>query len=194
MHIYIIHGWDGSSREPLLQWLKKELQEKGHQVDALDMPDPEVPRIETWLDAMKHTIDPDEETILVGHSIGCQAVLRFMDVIMSDTKIRGMVLLAPWMQLDENTINEEGEEVRAIAKPWMETPIHFKNVREKVEKTICIFSDNDPYVPLSQQDIFREELGAEIIVEHDKGHFSEGDDIHELPSALESVLKIADGR
>ena len=34
-------------------------------------------------------------------------------------------------------------------------------------------------------------VGAEIIVEHNKGHFSGSDGIKELPSLLDAVLKIA---
>ena len=34
-----------------------------------------------------------------------------------------------------------------------------------------IFSDNDPYVPLDNQDDFKIRLGSKIIIDHNKGHF-----------------------
>ncbi len=47
---------------------------------------------------------------------------------------------------------------------------------------------NDPYVPLDNQDDFSEKLGSEIIIEHNKGHFSgPTDKIFKLPIVLEKV-------
>ena len=58
-------------------------------------------------------------------------------------------------------------------------------------KSIAIFSDNDPWVPLDNQDDFRDKLGSEIIIEHAKGHFSGGDNkCFELPIVLEKVLEM----
>jgi hypothetical protein len=48
-------------------------------------------------------------------------------------------------------------------------------------------SDNDPYVPLSDFDIFKKELSAKIIVEHNKEHI----DTPQLPSILNSILEIS---
>ena len=87
--------------------------------------------------------------------------------------------------MDEKTIEEEGEEVKEIAKPWVETPINWKKVKKHSDKFVCIFSDNDYYVPLSNQKIFKKELNAEIIIQHEKGHFTEEDKVKELPIILE---------
>ncbi len=94
------------------------------------------------------------------------------------------------MQLDEETIREEGPESIAIAKPWVETPIDFAKVKVHINKAIAIFSDNDPFVPLTQKDLFERELGAEIIVEHAMRHFSMSDKIFSLPSALSAVRRV----
>jgi predicted alpha/beta hydrolase family esterase len=51
-----------------------------------------------------------------------------------------------------------------------------------------IFSKDDPVVPFDENlPIFRDKLGAEIIVEEGKGHFSGSDGVTELPSALEAI-------
>ena len=94
------------------------------------------------------------------------------------------------MELDTETIKEEGEEVIEIARPWMETLIDFEKVRSHITQAVAIFSDDDPFVPLSQKDLFKKQLGAKIFVEHTKGHFSPADEVTELPIALESILKI----
>jgi predicted alpha/beta hydrolase family esterase len=188
MKAYIVHGWDGNPNESMLQWLKSSLEARDYQVTVPAMPDPGTPKIEAWVGKLAQTIVPDGNTILIGHSVGCQAVLRYIQALSPGKRIRGIMLIAPWMKLDEKTIEEEGEEVKAMAKPWMETPIDFKKVKSLVGKTVAIFSDNDPYVPLDQKAIFEKELNAEIIVEKRKGHFTMGEGVKTLPSALNAAL------
>lgn len=186
--VYIVHGWDGSPDEPLFIWLDKNLTDKGYEVKRLSMPNPKIPVIEKWLSKLKEEIVLDENTILVGHSVGCQAVMRYLETQDENTRIYGILLLAPWMHLDQTTIEEEGEEVVEIARPWMETPINFEKVKSSSNKITAIFSDNDVFVPVSEEEFFAEKLGAKTIMEHEKGHLGPADNIFELPSALEAVL------
>jgi len=188
--VYIIHGWDGSPDEPMLQWLKASFEEKGCEVVVPEMPESTVPKIESWVGKLKDLVLPDKETVFVGHSVGCQAVLRYLQTLGEEIKIAGIVLIAPWMELDKQTIEEEGQEVVEIAKPWMETPIDFQKVKSHVGKVVAIFSDNDPFVPLSQKNLFEKELSAEIIVENNKGHFTVSDGIDRLASALKAVVEM----
>lgn len=189
--VYIIHGWGGSPKEPMLQWLKLSLEEKGYRVAVPKMPKPAFPKIESWVGKLKKIVSPDSETVFIAHSIGCQAVLRYLETLNNNIKIKEVVLIAPWMELDRQTIEEEGQEVIDIAKPWMETPIDFQKIMSHTGKVVAIFSDNDPYVPLSQKDLFEKELGAEIIVENNKGHFTISDNINELPPALKAVFDLS---
>ena len=43
---------------------------------------------------------------------------------------------------------------------------------------------------MSEKEIFQEKLGAEIIVESQKEHFTEEEGIKELPSLLEAVKRV----
>jgi len=188
-HAYIIHGWGGNPNEPMLVWLKKELGKNGFNVTAPKMPNPEEPEIGPWVNKISEIVSPDEEIYFIGHSVGCQAVLRYIQTI--DFDVRGVVLIAPWMHLDENTIEEEGEEVIEAARLWMETPIDWRKVKSRiVNQPVCIFSDNDPYVPLTEVDMFREKLNAKTIVENDKGHFTSSDNITENPTVISEILKL----
>ena len=189
--VYIIHGWDGSPKEPMHLWLKEELKKKRFKVIVPLMPGKSKPRIEKWIDKLNKIIkEPNENTFFIGHSIGCQAILRYLEQLKSDISIGGLVFVAPWMKLDKKTIKEEGEEVMKIAKSWEETPIDWNKVKIHANKVICILSDNDPYVPLSNAELFKENLGAEIIIEHNKGHYTESDNVKENEIALNSLLEL----
>ena len=78
-----------------------------------------------------------------------------------------------------------------IARPWLDAPLDWEYIKSKADDFVCIFSDNDPLVPLSDAEIFKEKLGAEIIIEKEKKHFEDKRGIKELPSVLSSILKIA---
>jgi predicted alpha/beta hydrolase family esterase len=68
----------------------------------------------------------------------------------------------------------------------------FPWLKKELENNVAIFSDNDPYVPLRDSEIFKEKLGAKIIVERGKGHFSGEDNITKLPVVLDEIVKMAD--
>lgn len=190
LRAFIIHGWGGNPEEAWLPWLKKELEKNGFRVTAPAMPETDSPRIETWVPALDAIIGaPDEHTFLVGHSIGCQAILRYLEGLGGNEKIGGVVLVAGWMTLTPESTPTDEE--RAIAKPWVEIPIAWEKVRARASTFTAIFSDNDPDIPLANVEIFRENLNAEITMEHNKGHFTASDGVTELPSSLDAVLRHA---
>ena len=101
--------------------------------------------------------------------------------------IGGVILIAPWMVLSiENLDKDEPPET---AKPWLETPIDFNKVISHSKKFVGIFSDNDKFVPLIENEtLLKEKLGAKTIILHNKGHFTEENNITELPEVLSELL------
>lgn len=188
--VFIIHGWDGYPEEGIFPWLKKELQNRGFSVFNPAMPEPLRPRIKSWVQYLKEQIGvPDENTFLFGHSIGVQTILRYLESLPEDKKVGGVVALAGWVHLTDEAF--ELDEDAKIAKPWLETPLDWINIKSKANKFIGIFSEDDPLVPISDMTVFKDNLGAKIIIEHGKGHFSGSTGIKKLPSALKAVLEIA---
>lgn len=185
--VIIIHGWDGYPEECWFQWLKKEMEDRGFQVEVPQMPDAATPEIEKWVPYLAELVgEPDNEIYLVGHSIGVQTILRYLESI--DTQIGGVVAVAGFYDLIPGSIG--GADDEAVAKPWLERPIDDAKVRENIGSITAIFSDNDPYVALDNETAFREKLGAKTIVEHSKGHMGGSDDMTEAPIVLEELLKI----
>ncbi len=184
---YIIHGWGGFPKNPLYQWMKIELEKKGYEVLVPEMPDTENPQMESWTKEVKGVVEElNEESIFIGHSVGCQTILRYLESL-GDIKVGGVILIAPWMKLDQKTIEEEGKEVLEISRPWMETPIDFEKVKMRCDNFVCIFSDNDPYVPLSEENFFKEKLGAKTLILNQRGHFDPSSGIKDLPEILDFI-------
>jgi len=172
-----------------MPWLKEELEKKGFEVIAPQMPNTDYPKIDEWVGFLiKKVNEPDENTYFIGYSIGCQTILRYLEKLPKDKKISGALFVAGWFNLKPAAM-EDKEDVE-ISKPWIETPIDYSKILEHTKNFTAIFSDNDPDVPIEDAELFKEKLGAKIIIQHNKGHFRGEDGIIELPVILEQLLKI----
>lgn len=187
--VFIIHGWCGYLGEGWQSWLKNELEKEGFAVQTPEMPNPEKPIIDEWVPFLRQIVgNRDEDTYFVGHSIGCQAVLRFIESLPKGSKIGGAVLVAGFVNLTDDAY--EDEEDKNIAKPWLETPIDWDKIKTHTENFVCIFSDNDPVVTIDNSKVFEEKLNAKVVVEHGKLHFSGEQGISELASARDELLEL----
>lgn len=181
--VYIVHCWDGTKDDGWYPWLDKELTNENTTVYRFDMPNTENPKIEEWVPFLDSMVkDLDSNTYFVGHSIGCQTILRFLQS-RDITNIGGILLVAPWLDLLPEAINEP--ESYETAKPWLTTPIDFEKVKKFTSNINCIFSDDDYFVSLSQKEIFENVLNAKTIVVSNKGHISQEDDVYELKEILD---------
>ncbi len=189
--VIIAHGWGGYPEEGWFPWLKKELMAKGFEVSVPQMPQPEKPRIYNWIPALASIVEKaDKNTYFVGHSMGVQAIARYLLTLPKGVRVGGAVFVAGFFKRLSGLENDP--EVQKTDKHWLKTPIDLSAVKTHLPKSVAIFSDDDPWVPLDNQDDFREKLGSEIIIVHKMDHFSESPGIKELPIALESVLKLSD--
>ena len=171
-------------------WLKKELEAKGFEVHVPPLPETEQPRIDNWIPKLAEVVGiADENTYFVGHSMGCSTIARYLETLPDNVKVGGAVFVAGFFKRITGLENIEGEGV--TKKHWLTSPLNLAKVRSHLPKSIAIFSDNDPCVPLDNQDDFRDKLGSEIIIRQKMGHFSQDDGITELPIVLESILKIS---
>ncbi|MFA6214928.1 MAG: alpha/beta fold hydrolase [Candidatus Micrarchaeia archaeon] len=181
MRVVIIHGYQGEPMRGFRPWLKHELEERGFEVSVPAMPSPDEPKVGEWAAAIANEAGKGSGScILVGHSLGCMAILRYLE--RAKEKAAGAVLVAGFA-------SSLGEGFSAL-EGFVEPPLDFARVRGMCPKFTAIFSDNDPYIPLSQAKIFEERLGAKTMVLHARGHFSSSEGTTELPEALEAILGI----
>lgn len=187
---FIVHGWGGHPLEGWFPWLKAELEMKGFLVAVPQMPDTDNPRIESWVSALAAAVGiADADTYFISHSMGCQATARYVETLPQGVQVGGAVFVAGFFKRLTN-IEEDGPDAVAIADAWLNAPLDFAKVKSHLLKSVAIFSDNDSFVPLDNQDDFHEKLSAEIIIEKNAGHFSGSDGVTELPVALNAVISL----
>ncbi len=182
---FIVHRWDGTPKSDWYPWLKKELEKKGFKVEVPTMPNTSEPKINNWVNHLKKVVGKlDNETYFIGHSIGCQTIMRFLEKETYNSKLGNVVFVAGWFKLD----NLEGEEVKAIANPWIDTPIDLNKIKPKLSKLSVFLSTNEPYGFIEENSkMFKESLGAKIITLKDRGHFTADDEVNELPEILNEI-------
>ena len=187
--VYVIHGWGDSPASNWIPCLKEELERKGFSVTAPDMPDTNNPSIYVWPNFISSlVVDPDRSTFLIGHSMGCQAIVRYLSNLKENAVIGGSVFVAPVNRQITNLSDEE----KIIAKPWLETPINWNDASKHIMKSVVIYSDNDVFIPVREAQDFAKNIQAKSIMEEGKGHFSDANDVTQLPVALREILSIAE--
>ena len=188
--VFLVHGWSGKPSDDWFPWIRKELETRGFEFISPEMPDTDYPRISAWVEKLKVTIgNLDKDTYFIGHSMGCQTIMRTIESLPGKEPCGGAVFVAGWIQMQKmpGLSLEEAE----IVKPWIKGDVNFDKVKKRLGHSVAIFSDNDPFIPLSQDKLFKERLGSKTIIEHNKGHFRKEDGIEELPVALQELLKVA---
>lgn len=179
--VVIVHCWSGNSSYAWYPQTKKELEKKRFEVKVPDMPETDHPKLSLWLPKLKETIgNPDAELFLVGHSVGCITIMRYLETLEENQKIGGVIFVAGF------TDNLGFEEL----KNFFEKPINFEKIKSKAKKFAAIVSDNDQYVALTHGNILKDKLGAELIIKHAMGHFSGPIDDEKSCKSLPEVLDL----
>lgn len=182
--VFIIHGYKSYPSDCWFPWLRKELILRGFKVNVPRLPNSDRPTRKIWVLAIKKAVGiPDPKTYFVGHSLGVPAILRYIEELSDQAKIGGLISIGG----------------RIIDKPIKRRQTHtfyqdefkWSKTRKIVKKSIGIYSLDDPVVPVVNGRLFKNKLGAKLILEKNKGHFSREDKIFKLPIALKSTLKIA---
>ena len=181
--IYLVHCWDGKSSDGWYPWLAKKISDKNVDLIRFDMPNTACPKIDEWVGTLNSKVDfLNDETYFIGHSIGCQTILRYLET-KEITKIGGILFVAPWLDLLPEAI--EDEESYNTAQPWINTSIDFEKIKQFTSNINCIFSNDDYFVSIEQEKEFRNKLKAKTIIVNNKGHISQNDNVYELQEILD---------
>jgi predicted alpha/beta hydrolase family esterase len=95
-------------------WLQDQLEKDPTDrftVILEDMPDPHAARESHWVPFIRNSLKIDEKTILIGHSSGCEAIMRLIE----KEKVRGVILVAA-CHTDLSDENEKASEY--YDRPW----------------------------------------------------------------------------
>lgn len=179
---FIIHGAYGSPNENWIPWLKNRLESNGYSVIAPKFPTPENQNYECWMEVMQpHFSEFNNETVLIGHSIGATFVLSILEKL--NLPISHAILISGFLGSLDN------EEFDTINKTMSEREFDWKKIQANSPKFSIFHGGNDPYVSKEKAIELGEHLSTEPIFIENGGHLNESAGFLEFPLLLEEIRK-----
>ncbi|MDO8650179.1 MAG: alpha/beta fold hydrolase [Candidatus Berkelbacteria bacterium] len=172
--VILIHGnGGGTGHDHWFPDVKKEIEKLGIACLAPDFPDSELARAKYWLPYLENELQADEDTILVGHSSGAVAAMRYAEA----HKIFGSILVAAYYT---DLGYEDEKKSGYFDRPW-----HWEDIKENQRWTVVFASNDDPYIPIEQPEFIASQLGAEPHKLPGRGHF--GSDAPVFPELVDVI-------
>jgi len=156
--ILILHGWEGN---PNLYWFplaKKRFEEIGFEVHVPEMPGGYFPKKDEWLKVIDG-LNVDENWILIGHSLGGVAILKFLET--ASKPIAKAILIAtpvePMKFLPISNFFGEG--------------FNWPKIKQNCSNFVVLNENADSVVPVSHGEQLAEALGIKLNVVSGYSHF-----------------------
>lgn len=162
--VLIIHGWESNSREHWFLAEKERLEKLGYEVFVPDMPNTLHPQKEEWVKVIED-FNPDENSILIGHSLGGVAMLRYLEI--ADKKVGECVFIA-------TPIKKLGAGYEGIEN-FLEGDFNWNKIKGNAEKLIVFNQTEDPAVPIQHGKDLANFINTELVIVEDDDHFDKID-------------------
>jgi len=171
----ILQGWYQKPESNWYPWLKTELEKRDYRVHLPDLPTmhTDLPNMKKQLQFINALMTIDENTIVVGHSIGCLLAMRLAEKY----SYNKMFLVAGW---DFNDLSIEH-------RLFWANPIDHAAIKQHVNKIYCISSDNDPYMTAFTAEEMSKRLDGKFILVKGAGHFTAKDGVTTMPEVLQYI-------
>ncbi len=177
--VYIIHGYTGYPDKNWFPWLKSELEKLGVSTEVPAMPNTNEPKLEEWLPYLQKTIGtPDEDKYLVGHSLGCPTILRYLESLDENQEVGGALLVAGFAE----PLPHLPELDSFTASVWKDN-----HIRSRTKQLTILNSDDDEAVPFFNAEHVRDRFNAKLVTVHDAGHINEKAGFKEVPFVLKEL-------
>ena len=176
--VILMHGNGGCSpHDYWFPYVKRELEKLDITVIARQFPDAILARDYYWLPFLQDELQADQNTILIGHSSGAVAAMRFAET----NKILGTVLVAT-MHTD---LGMETETISGYySKPW-----NWQDIKNNQSWIVQFASTDDPYIPIEEARFVQQQLQSDYTEYHDQGHFGMDVNKTEFPEIVEAIKK-----
>lgn len=157
-------------------YIKIGLEHLGVTVVARDFPDPELARAGYWLPFLENELKVCADTILIGHSSGAVAAMRFAE----KHEVFGSVLVSA-CHTDLGIAEEK-------ASGYFDSPWSWEEISRNQKFIIQFASTDDPFIPISEARYIHEKLKSDYFEFNDQQHFGYPTPKTEFPELIK-VLK-----
>jgi len=159
-------------------YVKKELEKLGFEVIAENMPDADLARKEFWLPFMEKKLAGDEKAILIGHSSGAIAILKYLET----HKAEGAVIVGAYY----TDLGESNEK----ASGYFDDEWQWGKIRQNTKWILQFASVDDPFIPIEEPRLVAKRTNSEYHEYTDQGHFGSGhEEKSTFPELVEAIKK-----
>lgn len=175
--LFIVHGYMAAPDHHWFNWLKQQAEQAGISVTVPRLPASHTPDPDAWLSALEEDIGrPDEDTWLIGHSLGCITLLNYLTQRHPEAFAGGLLLVAGFSEPVPGL-----EELSAFTR----TPVNGASVICRVKQRAVIASLNDDIVPAEYSLRLSQQLAARFYGLPEHGHFQRSDGVVTFPLAAD---------
>lgn len=172
--VVIIHGNGGCTNQVnWIPWLKAELVKNNIKVIAPTMPDNVEAKASIWLPYMHDKLQCDKNTIIVGHSSGAVAAMRYAE----QYKILGSVLVAACY----TDLGYKSERISG----YYDAPWRWNAIKNNQPWIVQFASNDDPFIPIEEARHIHEQLASDYYEFTNQGHFMD----KTIPQLVSIIIK-----
>lgn len=126
----ILHAMEDSPKHHWYPWLKKQLEERGYEVNVPQLPDTNNPQLSKWIPFIFDNCKFNKDTVLVGHSAGGAAIWAVLEEL--KTPIKQAISVAGF------SYYPGGDGIVKPSYDWVK-------IKSSAKEIVIINSDDDPY-------------------------------------------------
>jgi len=182
----ILHGTDGSPEGVWIPWLKTQLQTRGYEVWAPELPGKHTPNRQIYNDFLFNADWDFTDNLVIGHSSGAVSVLN---LLLDDRcpHIANAVLVSAWADTEAAGLQDKGFEAEQFTELFPPGGFNFDRIKSQTDHILFFHGDDDRYCPLDQAQWLAQQAGSEIVVIPGGGHLgSQFPTFPQLTEALEA--------
>lgn len=182
----LLHGTDGSPNDHWFPWLRKDLEKRGYDVFAPELPENHTPNRDVYEAFLKQSEWDFTDNLLIGHSSGTTTILN---LLMADwfPQVRSSVLVGTFLNedlLDGQEWYEPGQFDNLFVQEF-----DVEKIKSKCSEFIFVHGDNDHACSYDDAKEFCEQIGGDFITIKNGGHLSGGSGITEIPEIIEKLTE-----
>ncbi len=172
----LLHGFTGSAQANFFPWLKSELEKQGHTVFCPDLPNTNEPTIAEQTQYVLDNAKIDENTIILGHSLGGVVAMNILQKI--NTRIAKLVLVDSFIRANFN------DHDRANVEKSFDWKLDFEKIKNNTSKILMLADKRFSIISEEQSKEVQNILGAarHVVLSEDE-HFC----ANQEPSILSSL-------
>ena len=163
---FIFHGTEGYPEENWFPWLKQELEKLNYKIYMPHFPSPpKIPaKITEWFDVLKkYEQNINEDTILIGHSLGGIFTLRLLEKL--EHPVKAAIFVGTPIGVRPILNYERDNSFSGFTFDW-------ESILKKAYHFLVFQSDDDPYVSLGNGEQLAKNLNVILNFVPNAGHFN----------------------